>query len=127
MRFLSSSCLLLLATTLGSGAMATNVYQWKDSKGVTHSSDKPPAGQKYETRRIDGRVEAVGAAQPASAPDSPQCITARQNLALLGSGAMLQQDTDGDGTPDRAISDEERASHKSLAEAAVKAYCPPGA
>ncbi len=125
MRFLLRSCLLLLATGLCTGAMASNVYQWKDSKGVTHSSDKPPAGQKYDTRRIDGRVETVEAAQPDTAAESPQCASARHNLQLLGSGGPLQLDTDGDGKPDQTMTDEERASHTSLAEAAVKAYCPP--
>ena len=45
MRLLSRSCLLLLAAGLCTSASATNVYQWKDAKGVLHSSDKPPPGQ----------------------------------------------------------------------------------
>jgi hypothetical protein len=125
MRILSRSCLLLLAAGLCASAAATNVYQWKDAKGVTHSSDKPPPGTKYDTRRIDTRGQTVESAAPAAPSDSPQCVTAKQNVQLLGSGVALQQDTDGDGKPDKTLGDDERASQKNLAEAAVKAYCPP--
>ncbi|WP_372015971.1 DUF4124 domain-containing protein [Pseudoxanthomonas sp. 10H] len=126
MRTRSRSCLLLLAATLCASASATNVYQWKDAKGVTHSSDKPPAGQRYDTRRVDNRGQTVETAEPeAAAAETPQCATARGNLQLLGSGSALQQDTDGDGKADKTMSDAERAQHRELAEAAVKAYCPP--
>ena len=125
MRLLSRSCLLLLAAGLCTSASATNVYQWKDAKGVLHSSDKPPPGQKYETRRIDQRGQPVDADPVEKAAPSPQCLTAQQNLSLLSSGVEVQQDTDGDGKPDATLSPEDRASQKNLAEAAVKAYCPP--
>ena len=59
------------------------------------------------------------------AAPNPQCLTAQQNLSLLSSGVEVQQDTDGDGKPDATLSPEDRASQKNLAEAAVKAYCPP--
>jgi hypothetical protein len=126
MRLLSRSCLLLVATGLCASAAATNVYQWKDSKGVTHSSDSPPPGAQYDTRRIDNRGDAVEEAEaPAETEVSSQCATARMNLATLSSGSPVQQDTDGDGKPDKVLDDEERATHKNLAETAVKAYCPP--
>ena len=127
MRFPTRSCLLLLAAGLCASATATNVYQWKDARGVTHSSDKPPPGQAYDSRRIDTSGRTAGAATPAEATPDPQCATARQNLELLGSDAEVQQDTDGDGKPDKTLSTEERAAQKSLAEAAAKAYCQPGA
>lgn len=125
MRFLSRSCLLLLAAGLCASAAATNVYQWKDAKGVTHSSDNPPAGQKYETRRLDTRDQTVEAAAPAEAKPDPKCATAQKNQALLATDAPVQQDTDGDGKPDKTLSPDERAAQKGLADAAVKAYCPP--
>lgn len=126
MRFPSRSCLLLLAAGACVGASATNVYQWKDAKGVTHSSDKPPPGTGYDTRRIDTRGEPVESPAVATSPAvDPQCATARQNLQLLGSGATVMRDTDGDGKPDTALSDEDRAAQKTLADAAAKAYCPP--
>ena len=127
MRLLSRSCLLLLAAGLCANASATNVYQWKDAKGVLHSSDKPPPGQKYETRRIDQRGQTVDTAPAEKAAPNPQCLTAQQNLSLLSSGVEVQQDTDGDGKPDVTLDDQGRANQKALAEAAVKAYCKPAA
>jgi hypothetical protein len=127
MRILSRSCLLLLAAGLCASAAATNVYQWKDAKGVTHSSDKPPPGAKYDTRRIDSQGQYVETAAPAAAAPSPQCTTAQTNLQLLAGTGEVQQDTDGDGKPDKTLSADERTTQKNLAEAAVKAYCPPAA
>jgi hypothetical protein len=125
MRFPFRSCLIFLAVGVCASATATNVYQWKDAKGVIHASDKPPPGQKYETRRIDSSGQSAAPAAPAAAAPSPQCTTARQNLALLSRDVAIQQDTDGDGKPDKTLNPDERASQKNLAEAAVKAYCPP--
>ena len=125
MRLLSRSCLLLLAAGLCTSASATNVYQWKDAQGVTHSSDKPPPGQKYDTRRIDASAQTVETAAPAAAAPSPQCTTAQQNLALLSRDVAVQQDTDGDGKPDKTLDDTDRVNQRGLSEAAVKAYCTP--
>ena len=124
-RPLSVIAAALLLSTVATAAAQQRVYQWKDAKGVLHSSDKPPPGQKYETRRIDQRGQTVDTAPAEKAAPNPQCLTAQQNLSLLSSGVEVQQDTDGDGKPDGMLSPEERASQKSLAEAAVKAYCPP--
>ncbi len=124
MRILTRLCCLLLTTGMATGAMAGNVYQWKDARGVTHSSDKPPPGQTYQTRRIDQRGTDVEAAAPATAVETPQCITARANLKLLQGSGAVQQDSDGDGKPDRTLSPDERNAQKDLAEAAIKAYCP---
>ena len=78
------------------------------------------------TRRIDTRGETVETTAPAAAAaPTPQCTTAQQNLALLSRNVAVQQDTDGDGKPDKTLSDDERSAQKNLAEAAVKAYCPP--
>ena len=103
MRFLSRSCLLLLAAGLCASASATNVYQWRDAKGVVHSSDKPPPGQKYETRRIDNRGQTVETAPAAAAKPDPQCATAQKNLTLLAGAAPVRQDTDGDGKADLTL------------------------
>ena len=76
MRFPTRSCLLLLAAGLcaSATATATNVYQWKDAKGVTHYSDKPPAGEQFQERRIDPRGEPVPQGEPAGkAVENPQC------------------------------------------------------
>ncbi|MBL2545185.1 DUF4124 domain-containing protein, partial [Klebsiella pneumoniae] len=54
-----------------------------------------------------------------------QCSNARANLALLDGGGQVMQDTDGDGKADTPLSPEQRTAQKGLAEAAIKAYCPP--
>jgi hypothetical protein len=123
--FTSRATLLVLLAGFASGAAAQQVYQWKDAKGVTHYSDKLPAGEKYQDRRFVQRGAAVveaGASEPA---ENPTCITARDNLKLLGGGSVVQQDTDGDGKPDKTLSDTERDNQRNLAEAAVRAYCKP--
>ena len=48
-----------------------------------------------------------------------------KNLQVLAGSAGVQQDTDGDGKPDKTLNDEDRANQRGLAEAAVKAYCTP--
>lgn len=117
----------LLAAALAcccAGAVAGPVYQWKDANGVTHSSDKPPVGVKYEVRRIDSHdAVAAQAAVPVGRPvEPPQCTTARTNLELLQSPGPVEQEIDGKRQP---LDDAQRAAQKQLAEAAIKAYCPP--
>lgn len=106
---------------------AAEVYQWKDANGVTHYSQTPPAKGSYQQRVITH----TGAAAPASGAttvamvENPQCATARANITLLQSQSAAQQDTDGDGKPDKTLNDAERASQLELAQAAAKAYCTP--
>ena len=96
------------------------------AKGVTHYSDSPPPSQQYQDRRIDNRGEPLPQDVAAGKPvESPQCITAKLNLSLLAGKGAVQQDTDGDGKPDKVLGDEDRANQRNLADAAVKAYCPP--
>ncbi|CAM4444262.1 MULTISPECIES: DUF4124 domain-containing protein [Stenotrophomonas] len=123
MRALSClGCLLLLASTT---ALAGPVYKWKDAKGVTQYSETPPAGAKYETR-AQARTPMAEEVEAASAVPVPkECTTARANLALLEGGGPVMQDTDGDGKADAALTAEQRGTQKGLAEATIKAYCPP--
>ncbi|MGX9721165.1 DUF4124 domain-containing protein [Stenotrophomonas acidaminiphila] len=117
-------CLLVLASAAHGAAAGTgNLYKWKDANGVTQYSERPPAGQKYETRRITASGEPVAAAEPAKADVSPQCASARRNLELLSGGGPVLQDTDGDGKPDTPLDDSQRAAQKQLAEAAAAVYC----
>ncbi|ADV28265.1 hypothetical protein Psesu_2433 [Pseudoxanthomonas suwonensis 11-1] len=128
MRPTTRACLLLLvAATFASGtALASTIYKWKDANGVTHSSDQPPPGQRYETRKINGGGYAVETPDAEEAPESAACASARKSLGAFDSSRPVQVDTDGDGKADRTLSDEERQSHRSVAEAAVKANCPGG-
>ena len=133
MRALSTATLLnctlaLLLMGASTPAFAQKVYQWKDAKSVTHYSDSPPPSQQFQDRRIDNRGEPVPQDVAAGkSVESPQCISARLNLSLLAGKSALQQDTDGDGKPDKVLGEEDRANQRNLADAAVKAYCPPAA
>lgn len=111
---------LLLATT---AATAGDLYQWKDAKGVTHYSQTPPASGSYQERTESGRDIGAKSVQAAAAtPAEPaECATSRSNLALLESKAPVQQDTDGDGKPDKTLDDTDRANQLELARAVLKA------
>lgn len=123
-------CLTLTALCLAAafGAHAQQIYQWKDSKGVTHYSDSPPPNQPVQNRRINQTGAAVSeTATAAGKPaENTQCVTARKNLDILGTHqGPVQQDTDGDGKPDTTLDDTGRSNQRALAEASVKAYCKP--
>ena len=113
-------CLLLLTSTT---AFAGPLYKWKDANGVTQYSERPPTGQKYETRRITASGAPVAEAAPAKADESPQCTSARRNLELLAGKGPLMQDSDGDGMPDAPLDDSQRTAQKQLAEATAAVYC----
>lgn len=112
---------LLLASL---SAQAAPVYQWKDAKGVTHYSDKPPSGENYKDRHIDPRGEPAPQAQAVGKPaEDPQCTQARRNLELLSSSnPVMQTGADGKATG-QALDETQRANQRALAEAAQKAYC----
>ena len=124
MRALSRlSGLLLLASATAS---AGTVYKWKDANGVTQYSEKPPTGQQYEARQVENRdpLPRETAAAPA---ENKACTDASGNLTLLNGPGKVMQDADGDGTADTALTDEQRSAQKTLAEAAIQAYCTPKA
>lgn len=121
---------LLAATCLAAAlapatVAAQTVYKWKDAKGVTHYSERPPTAGRYTAQ--DGKRDPVAAtkteakADQAAKPD-PRCNSARNNLATLQGKAAVQIDTDGDGKPDRTLSDADRANQAELARSTLKAY-----
>jgi uncharacterized protein DUF4124 len=119
---------VLLIVSACAPAFAQKVYQWKDAKGVTHYSDSPPPNQQAKDRRIDNRGEpVVQATAVGTSVENPQCTTAKLNLQLLAGKNAVQQDTDGDGKPDKTLGDDDRANQREFATAAVKAYCKPAA
>ncbi len=130
-RHILGAALILAAISLSDAhaqQTAADVYQWKDANGVTHYSQTPPAKGAYQQRVITHSGAAVTTRGPATAAtENPQCATARSNIALLQSSAVVQQagDGDGDGKPARPLSDTERAGQLELAQAALKAYCTP--
>ena len=120
------SCALLILASACTTALAGKVYQWKDAQGVSHYADSPPPGQQAKNRRIDNRGAPVAEdATVGKSVENPQCATARLNLQILAGSSGVQQDTDGDGKPDKVLNDDDRANQRNLAEAAVKAYCTP--
>lgn len=113
----------LLAVSIPATVVAGEVYQWKDARGVTQYSSTPPANGAYKVRtiRVDGQAQAV--ATPAKPAENPACATARGNIALLQGKTALQIDSDGDGKPDKVLSDDDRANQLQLAQATLKASC----
>jgi len=114
-------CLLLLAGAASAGPL----YKWKDANGVTQYSERPPVGQKYETRQISQTGVPLAATTEAAAPESQECLAARKNLELLAGSGPVMRDTDGDGKADQTLDDSQRAAQRTLAEAAAAAYCKP--
>ena len=121
MRALPRLCCLLMFASAAAGA--GNLYKWKDANGVTQYSERPPAGQKYETRRIAPSGAPVADAAPAEGEESKECLAARHNLQILNGSGPVMQDGDGDGKPDKPLDDSQRAAQKQLAESAAAVYC----
>jgi uncharacterized protein DUF4124 len=113
---------LLLAAA---AATAGDLYQWKDANGVTHYSQTPPTSGSYKERAEDGRDNGAKPVQAAAITpaESPQCATSRTNITLLESKTPVQQDTNGDGKPDKILDDAERTNQLELARALLKANC----
>ncbi len=113
-----------LACIAAAPVAAQTVYKWKDAKGVTHYSERPPASGNYTAK--DGQrdpVSAKPAAKSGQAPKAdPRCASARNNLAALSGTTPVQMDSDEDGKPDRTLSDAERTSQADLARSTLKAY-----
>ena len=104
---------------------AGEVFQWKDANGTTHYSQTPPSSGAYQQRVINHTGSAAPAAIAAAAApaDNAQCRTARSNITALQGKTDVQEDTNGDGKPDKTLNTAERTGQLELAEAAVKAYC----
>lgn len=112
----------LLAAT--AAIAADNLYQWKDAKGVTHYSQTPPPAGTYKTQAVNMRDGSASAGEKTAVPDeNPQCATARNNIALLESKRVVKIDSDGDGKPDKALTDADRVNQLELARATLKASC----
>ena len=120
---LTATLLAALGLALALPAVAGEVYQWKDAKGVTHYSDSPPPNQAHKSRAINtkGTAAVQVAAKPVVA--NADCSNARSNLKLLQGTAPVGIDENKDGKPDRNLTAAERSSRTALAEASVKTYC----
>lgn len=114
-------CLAVSAVWAQSG----EVYQWKDANGVTQYSSSPPPKGDYKVRAVNNSGASLVAAETAAQPgaEKPECATARSNLEVLKGKAAVQMDSDGDGKPDKTLSDADRSNQLALAEATLKASC----
>ena len=111
---------LLVPVLASATAQAAGIYQWKDAKGVSHYTDTPPPDSQYKQRNIYHPDIDQPAAKPA---ENPTCTSARKNIALLNSQQSLQMDSDGDGKPDKTLSDSDRANQLALAQATLNISC----
>ena len=111
----------LVALLIALPAAAGEVYTWKDAKGVTHYSDSPPPETTYKKTRVDD-----GPAAPVAQSEDPRCTIARQNLEKIkGAKGPVGLDADGDGKPDKEMSEEEIAQQVKYAQNTVKYTCNP--
>ena len=127
-----AACIALLPAVAAAHS-GDKVYKWTDANGVTHYGDAPPAKGDYETSaipagdrvsRVAEPVVAEGAADaPAAANEDPQCDDVRKHLALLRGDSQVQQDTDGDGKPDRILTQADRDAQARLAESMLASSC----
>ena len=127
---------IALALLVAAPVAANEIYTWKDARGVTHYSETPPpAGTRFDVRRMSGASPTSATAAPAPTPapaatanansaaggDAGQCDLARKNVAALKAEGAVQQ-VGADGKP-RELSANERTDQLALSEAAVRAYC----
>lgn len=115
------------------------IYKWKDTQGMVHYTERPPApGIPYERVRRHkdkgAKAQAPAAAKPAAnqaaqpAEDDSygswkkeNCKIAQQNLDVLQNAARIAQD-DGQGGK-RLMTDEEKAEKVKQMNAQVDKYC----
>lgn len=121
-----------VAIVLGAAfpAAAQQVYKWKDARGVTHYSEKPPASGSYSTQEAVKDPVASAPTGNSTAPTAadPRCTTARNNLARLQAAGPVRIENNGEGAPDQPLTDTERANQIELARSTLKAYnCSEGA
>lgn len=117
----------LLVLLAAAPAAATELYQWKDAKGVTHYSDSPPPEQGQagvKNRVIQNRTGTPAQTATAASPaENAQCSGARANLKQLQSAASVGMDSNGDGKADGVLDAQQRAAQVQLAEAQIRVNC----
>lgn len=135
MRQITALAAALCMLAASSSTVAQEVYKWKDAKGVTHYSERPPAQGAYSSQATirdpanPASASATAAADNGSgnngsnnAPSDSRCTSARNALSSLLGKNPPQADTDNDGKADRPLSEAERASQVELNRSTLKAY-----
>lgn len=131
MRVSPIACLLSLLFTLPAitTAATDKVYKWTDENGVTHFSQDPPKGERYEER--DVRVPPAARRTPEEEardapvkPESDLCLRVRANLKALEDSDSVNMDLDGDGEAE-LLSEAQRATQLDIARKQIDIYCRP--
>lgn len=135
---------ILLGTLVVSSVCGQTYYKWKDSHGVTHYSEQPPAGKAATITIHPGAPETPATeatvspeANPTEALDAAAvrfrkqaCATAKENLKLLsGRGMVVASGTvTHPASVEKAtkLSGEQRDAAKATAQKNVDTYCSRG-
>ncbi|GAB3370747.1 DUF4124 domain-containing protein [Azotobacter armeniacus] len=141
MRHMILTSLLL---TLGTTAMAGQVYTWVDKQGVTHFSEQPPndqASTTLSTAPLAPRLPALERLPPVQSSDPEQeaverrvkrdvaiqetkrreyCETVRANLTQLENNPRLRAQINGEM---RRLTEEERQARIAEAKKAIEHSC----
>ena len=126
-RMLFSVCLLIALISTPATA-AERVYKWTDAEGNVHFGQQPPTGTGAEA--LDIKQGYTAEAKPTDEERNDEirrrrdyCKLAQQNLEALSSeGEVKRKDEYGNVTD---MTEEEKATERVRAEAAVKSYCDP--
>jgi hypothetical protein len=101
-RLLSPMAVFALYLLTAADVAAQSYYKWVDAQGVTHYGDQPPPAAKSHKIELRGGQAASAPVPTASAPmpssgfeanerayRTQACATARRNLEVLSSGAVV--------------------------------------
>ena len=109
----------LMAIGAGNAVAQQEIYKWRDKSGAVHYSSTPPKSGKFERRTVShtapatsapGSTATASAAPSANAAERPACATARNNLkALNDRSRQVMMDSNGDGKPEAALNEAQRA------------------
>lgn len=141
---------LAVASLLVAGAVNAQIYQWKDDKGRTIISDKPPTGSVAQSRKIETSAPSTSAASAKSVADrdlefrkrlkdsetkaeeakkaesdaaakKDNCERAKKHLQVLESGERIaMRDDKGERY---FLDDTQRQQEQAKAKEAIQANC----
>lgn len=127
-----ASLFLAMTVLLAGGAAivhADDLYQWKDSKGVTHYSDAPPPKGQFHARTVHVREGVApppaSASAKATTTTDANCTLAQANLKRLQAGGNIGPDANGDGKPDSTFTAQQLVEQTQLAQKNIQSYCSP--
>jgi hypothetical protein len=84
---------LAVAALLAAATVHAQIYEWKDEKGKTHFSDKPPVGNSRATRTIEAQPSATGSSTQKTSADRELEYRARQKAAQENAELVKKEET----------------------------------